>query len=716
VNLSKEWRLPPHGLGAGLLCVSVMMGCSSDSLESNAAAPVAETRPHDVTSANGTRRDEYYWLRDDTRADKAMLRHLQAENDYADTVLAPTRELQERLYQEIVGRLKQDDASVPYRMRGFFYYTRYEIGREHPIHARRQGSLSAPEQVMLDVNQMASGLPFFQLGNWAVSPDNRLLAWTEDSVGRRQYTLRFKELGTGRSLPDAIENVEAGVAWSGDSGSVLYVAKDPVTLLGDTVRRHVLGTANAADALIHHEEDKSFYTSVGTTKDERFLTIRSRSTVSDEVRVADAHDPSLSFSVLVPRERGHEYDAEHLDGRWIIRTNWRATNFRIVEAPGGEAGRRERWKDLVPHREDTLVEAFDVFDGFLVAQERADAVSRLRVQPWNGASFLVDSDEPAYTARLGDNRELDTHLLRYTYTSLTTPVSTYDLDTATRVRTLLKEEPVLGGFDRRNYATEQVWAGARDGVKVPVSLVYRRGFRRDGTAPLLQYGYGSYGYSMDPAFSLPIVSLLDRGFVYAIAHIRGGQELGRRWYEDGKLQKKRNTFTDFIDVTRHLVAAKYADPSRVFATGGSAGGLLMGAVANMAPREYRGIVASVPFVDVVTTMLDETIPLTTNEFDEWGNPKDKAFYDYMLAYSPYDNVSAQAYPAMFVATGLWDSQVQYYEPAKWVARLRARNTGTSPLVFRINMDAGHGGKSGRFRRYREIAEQYAFLLWQAGAE
>ena len=677
-------------------------------------SPVAAIRPHKLVTPNGMRQDDYYWLRDDTRTDPQILGYLQAENAFTDATLAHTKALQEQIYREIVGRIKQDDASVPYRRKGYWYYRRYDTGKEYPIYARKRETLDAPEQVMLDANERATGHGFFQVGDWAVSPDNHLFAWSEDTVGRREFTVRVKNLATGEVLPDRIAGVSSDVAWAADSRTLLYVAKDPVTLLGDKVRKHVLGSETAQDPLVYEEQDKSYYTGVATTKDDRFVTIRSRSTVSTQIQVARADDPALHFQVLIARERDHEYEAEHLGNRWIIRTNWKAKNFRIVEAGDQDAADRDAWRDVLAHRDDAFVDGFEVFNDFLAVQEHSNGLSNVRILPWDGKPFLIDSPEPAYTTRLHDNPELDSKILRYSYTSLTTPLSIYDYETGSGQKKLLKQDPVLGGFDQRHYVTEHVWATARDGTKVPVSLVYRQGFRKDGTAPLLQYGYGAYGISMDPTFSYTAISLLDRGFVYAIAHIRGGQEMGRAWYEKGKLLNKVNTFTDFIDVTRYLVAQRYAAPNRIFALGGSAGGLLMGAVANLAPQDYRGLVALVPFVDTVTTMLDESIPLTTNEFDEWGNPKQKQYYDYMMSYSPYDNVTATAYPAVFVGTGLWDSQVQYYEPAKWVAKLRKLKTDRNPLLFRINMKAGHGGRSGRFQKFRETAEQYAFILDLAG--
>jgi oligopeptidase B len=576
--------------------------------------------------------------------------------------------------------------------------------------------MGEPEQVMLDVNAMAAGRDFFQVGAWAVSPDNRFIAWTEDDVGRRQFVLRVKDLITGQALSDEIANVEPGFVWAADSQCLLYVAKDAVTLLGDKVCAHRLGTRADADRLLYEELDEAFYTSVGKTKDDRYLLIISSSTVSSEYQVVEADDPDLAFRVLLRRERDHEYQAEHFGGRWILLTNWQAKNFRLVEAVEPDIADRTGWRELVAHRANAFLEGFDVFSEFLAVEERSGGLPNVRLQFWrDGTQQLIAADEPAYSIQLAMNPELDTTGVRYTYTSLTTPVSVYELDVTSGSRALLKRDPVLGGFDPAHYATELLWVEARDGTRVPVSLAWRRDlFARNGSAPLLQYGYGSYGLSTDPRFSIPLLSLLDRGFLYAIAHVRGGQEMGRQWYEDGKLLHKVNTFTDFIDVTRHLVRAGYADPRRVFARGGSAGGLLMGAVANLAPQEYRGLVALVPFVDVVTTMLDESIPLTTNEYDEWGDPRQKLFYDCMLSYSPYDNVAARDYPALFVGTGLWDSQVQYFEPAKWVAKLRSLKTDDNPLLFRINMEAGHGGKSGRFRQFREIAEQWAFLASQAG--
>jgi oligopeptidase B len=677
--------------------------------------PLAAQKPYEVPSPNGSRADPYYWLRDDTRQSPEMLAHLNAENAYKDAVLAPTRPLQEKLYAEIVGRIKQDDSSPPTLDRGYWYYRRYETGKEYPVYCRRAGTMQAPEQVLLDGNALAEGKSYYQVGSFQVSTNNELMAYTEDTVGRRQYTLRFKNLRTGETYADAVPNVDPDIAWANDNRTVLYVEKDPETLLGERVRKHVLGTPAAKDTLVYEEKDHSFYMGVLKSKSGRLLFIALQSTLVSEWRYADASDPKLKFRPVLPREASHEYQVEDLGTEFIVRTNWQAPNFRLMRAPVKGSADKSTWRDIVPHAPDVLVEGFDVFRDYLAINERSGGLRKIRIKPWAGGDeFYVKSDEPAYTATLGSTPELASETVRYEYTSLTTPVSTYDYNMRTGERVLVKREPVLGDFDPARYATEFVFAPARDGTRVPVSLVYRKGLKRDGTAPLLQYAYGSYGYSMNPSFSSVRLSLLDRGFVYAIAHIRGGQEMGRAWYEDGKLLKKMNTFTDFIDVTGFLVREGYAAKDKVFAMGGSAGGLLMGAVANLRPDLYRGIVTQVPFVDVVTTMLDESIPLTTNEFDEWGNPKQKAYYDYMLSYSPYDNIRPQAYPAILCITGLWDSQVQYYEPAKWVARLRATKRDANPLLFHINMEAGHGGKSGRFQQYRDRAMEYAFLVTLAG--
>ena len=699
---------------------------------SHAATPTppdVEKRAHEVRAPHGAvRQDEYYWLRDDSREDRAMLDYLEAENAYVDQVMAPLKPLEDALYDEFVGRIKQDDASVPFRDNGWWYYSRYETGKDYPVHARRKDAEGlgaaeimrlneagdfAAEQVLLDVNAMAEGKDYFSVGVYETSPDNRILAWADDSVGRRQYTIRFRDLETGEVYPEAIPGVSADMVWADDNRTLFYVENDPETLLTVRVKKHVLGTPVADDVVVYEEEDDSFYMGLSRTRDDRFICIGVESTVSSELRCTPAANPG-EFAVLAPRERDVEYEADHYDGRWVILTNapdaegGKAPNYRLVTAPTGSTSRAQ-WTDLVPHRDDVLLEGFELFKGFTALAERSNALERIRLLKADGSEEYVAADEPAYSMGLSVNAEPDTQWLRYGYTSMTTPGTTYELNVATGERRLLKQQPVIG-YDPAKYVTERTWATARDGTRIPVSLVYRKGFRKDGTAPLLQYAYGSYGMSMDPGYSLTTTSLLDRGMVYAIAHIRGGMEMGRKWYDDGKLRNKVNTFTDFIDVTDHLVAEGWAAKDRVAAYGGSAGGLLMGAISNMAPEKYRVILSQVPFVDVVTTMLDRSIPLTTNEYDEWGNPERAGDYAYMLGYSPYDNLGAKAYPAMCIGTGLWDSQVQYWEPAKYVARLRDLNTSDATILFRTNMDAGHGGKSGRFRRYRELAEMYAFML------
>jgi oligopeptidase B len=719
-------RLPATLLSAIFLLLPILMTQSANASDLPQPPDVAR-KPHVVRAPFGAeRQDEYYWLRDDTRKDPALLAYLGAENAYADAVLAPTKPVQEALYGEIVGRIKQDDSSVPYRERGWWYYARYETGKDYPIHARRRDAdgmdaiavqklndEGAPgEELLFDVNAMAAGKDYFSLADYDVSPDNRIVAWTQDDVGRRMYSLHFRNLETGEVYPEVLTNVAWYTTWADDNRTLFYVENDPETLLGRRTKRHVLGTPASEDTLVYEEADDTFYMGLGRTRDDKYICIDLGSTTMSEWRCAPASDPR-EFRVLAPREPDVEYDADHIDGRWVIRTNADgATNFKLVTAPDASASRKD-WSDLVPHDEDVYIDGYELFDDFTVIAERSGGLERIRVLKADGTGDYVQAQETAYSMGLDDNSEHDTPWLRYGYTSMTTPETTYELNMATGERRLLKRQPVPG-YDPAQYVTERLWATARDGTKVPVSVVHRKGFRKDGTAALLQYAYGSYGHSTDPAFSATTVSLLDRGMVYAIAHIRGGQEMGRRWYDDGKLLHKKNTFTDFIDVTDFLVQQGYAAKDRVAAHGGSAGGLLMGAISNMAPDRYRVILAQVPFVDVVTTMLDASIPLTTNEYDEWGNPAKKKYYDYMLSYSPYDNLAAKAYPAMFVGTGLWDSQVQYWEPAKYVARLRDLDTGNRPVVFRINMDAGHGGKSGRFRRYRELSEMYAFMLDQLG--
>ena len=674
--------------------------------------PLAATRPYLVESPQGNRSDEYYWLRDDSRSDPEMLAYLEAENAYQQAMMAHTEGLQQQIYEELVGRIKPDDASVPERINGYWYYRRYQPGQDYPIYARRRQDMEQAEEILLDGNALAGDAGFFQIGNYQVSPNGQLLAWVEDTVGRRQWRLRLKDLRSGVLLDQPIENVQTDIAWSGDSGSVLYIEKDPQTLLGERVKRHRLDTAVEADQTVYEESDNSYYLSVKNSRSGRFVQIEAQSTVASETRVARAADPALAFSVLLPRERDHLYYAEDHGDRWVIRSNRDAPNFRLIEVAMAQIADQRQWRELVPHREDALLEQSLVFEQFLAVNEKVDGLSQLRIRSWaDGSSEVISADESPFDFLLTDNPEPGSSTVRYEYSSMVTPKSTFEFEPASGRRNLLKRDPVPG-YDASRYQSEFVFAPARDGKRIPVSILRRKDVARDGSAALLQYGYGSYGSTVEPRFESNWISLVDRGVVLAIAHIRGGQALGRAWYEDGRLLNKKNSFNDFVDVTRFLIDSGYAAPNRVAATGGSAGGLLMGAVVNQAPTLYRAVVSRVPFVDVVTTMLDESIPLTTNEFDEWGNPKLQPFYDYMLSYSPYDNLREGPYPAMLVTTGLWDSQVQYFEPAKYVARLRTLKTDRQPLLLKTDMEGGHGGNSGRYQKYRDKAVELAFILDQ----
>ncbi|UCH61642.1 MAG: S9 family peptidase [Fidelibacterota bacterium] len=673
----------------------------------DAVAPQAKKIAKELTLHGHTRIDNYYWL--NQRENPEAVAYLVAENTYAKKVLKPTERLQGRLYKEITGRIKQTDISVPYLDNGYYYYTRYKKGGEHPIYCRKQGSLEADEEVLLNVNQLAAGYDYYKVVGLNVSPDNTLLSFGVDTVSRRQYTIHFKDINTGELLPDHLRNTTGGATWGNDNRTVFYAVKDS-TLRPHKIFRHELGTDPASDQEVYHEADNTFSTGVFKSKSRKYVMIGSQHTLATEFRFLDADNPGGQFQIIHPRERDLEYWVAHFEHKFYIVTNYEARNFRLMETPVNQPGKAS-WKEVIPHRETVLLEDFDVFKDYLVVSEREGGLPQLRViNQQDGSDHYLSFEEAAYVAYPTTNLEFDTDLLRYAYTSLTTPNSTYDYHMATKEKTLLKREEVVGGYNPEDYYTERISATAGDGTKVPISLVYKKGLVKDGQAPLLLYGYGSYGYSEDPKFSSVRLSLLDRGFVYAIAHIRGGQEMGRYWYEDGKLLKKKNTFTDFIDCGEHLIAENYTSPERLFAQGGSAGGLLMGAVYNMRPDLFRGVIAEVPFVDVVTTMLDESIPLTTSEYDEWGNPNLKEYYDYILSYSPYDNVEAKEYPAMLVTTGLHDSQVQYWEPAKWVAKLRELKIDDNPLLLYTQMEAGHSGKAGRFERYRETALEYAFIL------
>lgn len=681
------------------------------------AEPRAEKRPFTMSEHGSTRNDEYYWLRDDSRSDPEMLAYLEAENRYFEQEMAHTAGLQKALFEEMTGRLDPDDSSVPYEQDGYWYYYRYEPGKDYAIYARRKGSMDSAEQILVDGNQRALGRPFYEVRAIEVSDDHRYVALAEDIMGRRINTISVLDTQTGEYLPEKIENTDDSLAWSADGRYLFYLDKDPQTLLGYRVMRHEIGSDPSSDTLVYEETDNTFYNELFRSRSKDYIILVHNNTDTTEVKVLNAREPLEDFQYILPREKGHEYHVDHANGLFYIRTNWNAENFRVMSVALEDAPDKSKWKELIPDRPEAMVNSIQAFDRWLVVEERKDGLRKIRVLSHDGSvDRYLEADGDAYVMWIDKNVSTNTDVVRYGYSSLITPDQVWEIDLKSGESRLLKAERVLGGYDSSRYRTERIMVAARDGVNVPVTIAYRNDTRLDGTAPALIYAYGSYGYSTDPSFRSSVVSLMDRGFVYVIAHIRGGQEMGRQWYENGRLMNKINTFTDFIDVTRALQQNGTIDPERTFAMGGSAGGLLMGAVVNMAPDLYLGVVARVPFVDVITTMLDESIPLTTGEFREWGNPKEKAAYDYMLSYSPYDQVSEQDYPNLMVTTGLHDSQVQYFEPAKWVARLRDRRTDHNRLIMLTNMDAGHGGASGRYSRYEETAQEYAFMVDLAGIE
>ncbi|MGH1437277.1 MAG: S9 family peptidase [Lewinella sp.] len=673
-------------------------------------APVATKIPKELTIHGDTRTDNYYWLNE--RENPEVISFLNAENTYKDEMMSHTKDFQDKLFEEMKGRIKEDDQSVPYKDNGYFYLTSYKEGQEYPVYSRKKGTLEAEEEVMLNVNELAKDFSYFNVGSRSVSPNNELLAYGEDTLSRRIYTIRFKNLKTGEMIEDRIPNTTGGAIWANDNQHVFYAVKDE-TLRPVKIFRHRLGTPSTDDVLIYEEQDDTFSAFVYKSKSKKYIIIGAYQTLSQEYQVLDADNPTGEFRMIQPRERGLEYGIAHFGDKFYIRTNMDALNFRLMSTPEN-ATTKDNWEEVIPHRKDVLLEGMDIFQDYLVLSERKNGITQLRIRPWEGKEHYIDFGEDAYMAYTSTNPEFDTEVLRIGYQSMTTPPTTYDYNMKSKGMELLKQQEVLGGFNTADYVSERLYAKARDGVTVPISIVYHKDFKKDGSQPLLLYAYGSYGASMDPYFSSARLSLLNRGFAFAIAHIRGGEEMGRHWYEDGKLLNKKNTFNDFIDCGEFLVAEKYAAKDQLYAQGGSAGGLLMGAVMNMRPDLWKGVVAAVPFVDVITTMLDESIPLTTGEYDEWGNPNEKEYYDYILSYSPYDQVEAKDYPATLVTTGLHDSQVQYWEPAKWVAKLRELKTDKNPLLLHTNMDAGHGGASGRFARLKEVALQYAFFLDLAG--
>ena len=672
--------------------------------------PIAKIIPKKLDKFGDVRIDNYFWLND--RKNPEVIDYLNKENTYYKKMTAHTKVFQKVLFEEMKARIKEEDESVPYLYNGYYYITRFEAGKDYPIYSRKKESLSAKEEIMFDCNKLAKGHAYFQLGGLSISPDNTYATFATDTIGRRIYSIKVKNLKTNEILDDKIENTSGDSTWANDNKTIFYTHQDKVTLRSDKVFKHKLGSNSANDVLVFEEKDDTFNVDVSKEKSKKYIVISSSSTLTTEYRTLLADNPDGKFTVFQKRVRGLEYDISHFDDSFYIVTNKdKATNFKLMKTLEN-ATSKENWIDLIPHREDVLLEDIEIFKNFLVVEERSNGLNKIRIISWNGkGEYYLPFESETYTAYTTTNVDFDTDILRYSYQSMTTPSSVIDFNMKTKTKEIKKEQQVLGGkFEKNNYTEERIWSNAKDGTKIPISMVYREGLKKDGKNPLLLYAYGSYGHSMDATFSSTRLTLLDRGFIFAIAHIRGGEDLGRQWYEDGKLLKKKNTFTDFIDCSKFVIQQKYTSPEHLYAEGGSAGGLLMGAVVNLAPELYHGVIAQVPFVDVITTMLDETIPLTTGEYDEWGNPNLKKYYNYMMSYSPYDNVKKQNYPNIYVSTGLHDSQVQYWEPAKWVAKIRSMKTDNSVLFLDTNMEAGHGGASGRFEAIKELAKEYSFLL------
>ncbi len=682
----------------------------------NIQPPVAKIIPEKLEKFDDVRIDNYFWLND--RENPEVIDYLNQENEYYHKTTAHTKDFQAALFEEMKARIKEDDESVPYLYNGYYYITRFETGKNYPVYSRKKESLSAKEEIMFDCNMLAEGQSYFKLGGLSISPDNKLAIFSVDTVGRRIYTIQVKNLETGEILEDTIEKVTGSAVWANDNHTIFYSSQDEVTLRSDKIFKHKLGTKQADDVLVYFEKDDTFNVEIAKSKSRKYLAIESASTLTTEYQILNADNPDGKFEIFQKRIRGVEYSINHYKDHFYILTNKdKADNFKLMKTLE-TATSQENWTEVIAHREEVLLEDIEIFANYLVLDERSNGLNKIRIMPWNGEEeYYLPFESETYTAYTSTNVDFETEILRYSYQSMTTPSSVIDFNMRTKEKEVKKEQQVLGGkFDKNNYKEERVWATAKDGTKIPISMVYRKELKKDGTNPLLQYAYGSYGHSMDASFSSTRLSLLDRGFIFAIAHIRGGEDLGRQWYEDGKLLKKKNTFTDFIDCSHFLIEQKYTSPQHLYAEGGSAGGLLMGVVINTAPELYHGVIAQVPFVDVVTTMLDDTIPLTTGEYDEWGNPNKKKYYQYMKSYSPYDNIQPQVYPNMYVSTGLHDSQVQYWEPAKWVAKLRVLKTDTNFLFLDTNMDAGHGGASGRFEALKELAKEFSFLLDLEGIE
>ncbi len=680
------------------------------SLKTTLQIPLAPKKPKKLVKHKDVRIDNYYWMND--KENPEVIAYLNAENDYTKHVMQHTEAFQKELFEEMKGRIKEDDTSVPYKLNGYWYITRYEIGQDYPIYTRKKESLDAPEEILFDCNEMAKGFAFFNLGSMAISPDNTMASFSTDTVGRRQYTIQIKNLVTGEIYPDKIVNTTSSSTWANDNKTLFYCVKEEGTLRSYKILKHILNSDSINDKEVYHETDETFNTFVYKTKSKKYIVIGSSSTVSSEYRILDANTPDGEFKLFQKRKRDLEYSIAHYNDSFYIISNCDgATNFKLLKTHESKTEKRY-WKDVIPHRKEVLIEDIEIFKDYLVVNERENGLNNLRIISWDASEdYYLPFESETYTTYIGNNPDFDSNVLRYAYNSLTSPSSVIDYNFKTKQSEIKKEQEVLGGtFKKENYESKRIWATGRDGTKLPISLVFKKGTKLDGSSPLLQYAYGSYGSTIDPSFSSVRLTLLDRGFIYAIAHVRGGEYLGRDWYENGKLLNKLNTFYDFIDCSKFLIQQKYTSQEHLYAYGGSAGGMLMGTIINMNPELYHGILAAVPFVDVVTTMLDDTIPLTTGEYDEWGNPNKLQFYNYMKSYSPYDNVEAKAYPNMLVTTGLHDSQVQYWEPAKWVAKLRELKTDSNKLLLHTDMDAGHGGASGRFESLKEVALEYAFLL------
>ncbi len=690
-----------------ILILTLIISC--DMNKNQLIEPKANKIEKILSKHGDDRLDEYYWL--NKRDDEEVIKYLNEENDYRNEYMKDYKPLEEEIFQEIKSRIKEDDSSVPYFENEYFYYTRYEKDKQYPIYCRKKGSLDSDEEILIDANLMSEGYEYFRVGTIEISPDNKTMAYSIDTVSRRIYTIYFMDLETREIIEKNIPNSSGSITWANDNKTIFYNSKDLETLRSDRVMRYKVGQSGTGEE-VYFEDDETFSVFSYKTKTDKYIVIGSSATLSQEYRILNADNPDGKFKIFQERVNGLEYSISHFKDKWYITTNKDgATNFKLMSCPENKTNSKN-WKEYVPHRDDVLLEGVEVFNDFLVLTERENGLRRVDIRPWSGKGrHYINFEEEAYSLYSSANPEMNTSKFRYSYSSMTTPNSVVEYDMISKDMKVLKETEVLGGkFDKNNYQSKRVWAEARDGKKVPVSLVYRKDMFNEGQNPLLLYGYGSYGITNNASFSSVRLSLLDRGFVYAIAHIRGSQYLGRGWYDDGKMFKKKNTFNDFIDAGKFLIKEGYANENKLFAMGGSAGGLLMGAVANMAPELFKGIVAAVPFVDVVTTMLDEDIPLTTFEYDEWGNPNNKDSYEYMLSYSPYDQVEEKGYPAIFITTGYHDSQVQYFEPAKWIARLRDRRTNNEPLLMYCNMEAGHGGASGRFEAYKETAMEYAFFV------